>query len=299
MYTRWDAQWASVTGRLHTICATDAALTIDDVVLPGYEAQYDAKIAVDGLGIVWALVGGSKGTNLLRNGEPVFAFGLGYGLGKALPLATVDGVEVYLMGPHLGDGTCDVMVYTSGGQLIHAYRSLYSSTGFIDIAPNGDPIAAGSRPAFTRDDAVLNDYMQREGFTVGNSNGGDTIHGSVALIAPTGAKGMAQFGQDIQVPPRLTVGNGRAYVAVTGHDIPHPLKIQWEPFRKYIEQPPLPPVDPPIILPPVVLPPVVLPPDPPKPPEPPLPPVRLTWKQKLAMWAKKQLEDWIRGQLGG
>ncbi len=302
MYTRWDCFWSPVTGKLHTICATDVALTIDDAVVEGYAAQYDAKIAVDGLGIVWALVGGGKGTNLLKNGKPVFAFGLGYGLGKALPLPTVDGVEVYLMGPHLGDGTCDVMVYTSGGQLLHVFRSLYSSTGFIDIAPNGDPIAAGTRPPFTRDDAVLSDYMQREGFTVGNSNGGDTMHGSVALIAPTGVKSMVQLGQDIQVPPRLTVGHNQAYFAVTGHNIPHPLVLATmaEPFRAYTS--PVPPVLPPVVVPPPIEPPpVVVPPveTPPVdlPSNPPAP--RLTWKQKLSAWFNKQLDRLIRRTSGG
>ncbi len=251
MYLRQDVCF-SPKGELFTLCATDAALTVNDVPIEGYAGQFYSRLAFDAQGVEWIITSGA-GVSLLKNRVLYHWFEGAYGYGFSALHQDAGGLmRVYLMGPHDGQGACTVSVYTVDGLPIRSYQIHYASRGMIDVNPeDGTPISADRGP-IDFEDMTLWDWMVREGNHNGNSNGGDTPNGSVGLVAANGYRLMAQLGQSLQLPPRLAAIPSRVPASVaSGVDVPTAEKMPWEPFHTV-------PIVPPVVeLPPSVIPPVL------------------------------------------
>jgi hypothetical protein len=235
-YLRRDL-FVDATGRLHTVTADGSSLRFDDGGVVAAPGVFYTRIVIDGQGVVWTIYSGEVGgVTLLRNGVQVHHYPGDFGFGWSVLRPYLYTVEVYLQGPHKGDGTCTVGVYNPNGMAVRVYNHVeYSANGMIDIAPDGTPISA-NRPPIVIDGVTFWNWTQRDGYTAGVSDCGDSQFGGVVLRKPDGTMVMAQLDQHIQVPVRLSGG----FVAASGIDTPEPTAMPWEPYRQY-ETPPVPP----------------------------------------------------------
>lgn len=109
-------------------------------------------------------------------------------------------------------------------------EAIYMSEGIHHIEPDGTPVMGGGLHLTMNAVELWNAMRDELGNWTGLSNGGNSVHGCVALVEATGSAFMWPVPDDVPFPPRIS--EGRVAISAT-FETPAPDAIPWVPFQIY------------------------------------------------------------------